>query len=48
VAYFNPQILMEQDVHAPAGDGLPGIDARGASFVGINLYVQLGRGRDYA
>jgi acyl-homoserine lactone acylase PvdQ len=48
VAYFNPQILMEQDVHAPAAPGLPGIDARGASFVGINLYVQLGRGRDYA
>jgi acyl-homoserine lactone acylase PvdQ len=48
VAYFNPQILMEQDVHAPAAPGLPGIDAQGASFVGINLYVQLGRGRDYA
>jgi acyl-homoserine lactone acylase PvdQ len=48
VSYFNPQILVEQDVHAPAAPGLPGIDARGASFVGINLYVQLGRGRDYA
>ena len=48
VAYFNPQILMEQDVHAPAAPGLPGIDAQGAAFVGINLYVQLGRGRDYA
>ena len=48
VAYFNPQILMEQDVHAPAGPDGPGIDAQGASFVGINLYVQLGRGRDYA
>jgi len=47
VAYFSPQILMEEDVHAPAADGLPGIDARGAAFVGINLYVQLGRGRDY-
>jgi acyl-homoserine lactone acylase PvdQ len=42
VAYFAPQILMEQDVHAP------GIDARGASFPGVNLYVQLGHGRDYA
>ena len=40
--YFSPQILMEQDVHAP------GIDARGASFAGVNLYVQLGRGPDYA
>ena len=48
VAYFNPQILMEQDVHAPAGAAGPAIDAHGAAFVGINLYVQLGRGRDYA
>jgi acyl-homoserine lactone acylase PvdQ len=42
VSYFAPQILMEEDVHAP------GIDARGAAFPGVNLYVQLGRGRDYA
>jgi acyl-homoserine lactone acylase PvdQ len=42
VSYFSPQILMEVDVHAPT------IDARGAAFAGINLYVQLGRGRDYA
>jgi acyl-homoserine lactone acylase PvdQ len=42
VAYFAPQILMEEDVHAPT------IDARGASFPGVNLYVQLGRGPDYA
>ncbi|HEY6888171.1 MAG TPA: penicillin acylase family protein [Solirubrobacter sp.] len=48
VGYFNPQILMEQDVHSPAGPDGPGIDAQGAAFVGINLYVQLGRGRDYA
>ena len=48
VSYFSPQILMEQDVHAPAVSGLPGIDARGAAFTGLNLYVQLGRGRDYA
>ena len=41
-AYFAPQILMEQDVHAP------GLDARGAAFPGVNLYVQLGRGQDYA
>jgi acyl-homoserine lactone acylase PvdQ len=42
VAYFNPEILMEQDVHAPS------LDARGAAFPGVNLYVELGRGRDYA
>jgi acyl-homoserine lactone acylase PvdQ len=42
VSYFAPEILMEQDVHAP------GIDARGAAFPGVNLYVQLGRGPDYA
>src|SRR3712207_1081340 len=40
--YFAPEILMEQDVHGP------GIDARGASFPGTNIVVQLGRGRDYA
>jgi acyl-homoserine lactone acylase PvdQ len=45
--YFAPQILMEEDVHAPANGG-PGIDARGASFPGVNQYVELGRGRDYA
>jgi acyl-homoserine lactone acylase PvdQ len=42
VAYFAPEILMEQDVHAP------GLDARGAAFPGANLYVSLGHGRDYA
>ena len=40
--YFAPQILMEMDLHGP------GIDARGAAFKGVNLYVTLGRGRDYA
>ena len=42
VGYFSPQILLEQDVHAP------GLDARGAAFAGVNLYVQLGRGQDYS
>ena len=42
VGYFVPQILMEEDLHGP------GIDARGATFPGVNLYVQLGHGRDYA
>jgi acyl-homoserine lactone acylase PvdQ len=42
VGYFAPQILMEEDIHAPT------IDARGASFAGVNLFVQLGHGRDYA
>jgi acyl-homoserine lactone acylase PvdQ len=42
VSYFAPEILMEQDVHAPT------IDARGSAFAGVNLYVQLGHGRDYA
>src|SRR3954465_10670746 len=41
-AYFAPEILMEQDIHAPS------LDARGVAFPGTNLYVQLGRGRDYA
>jgi hypothetical protein len=42
VGYFNPQILNEIDLHGP------GIDARGAAFNGVSLYVTLGRGRDYA
>jgi acyl-homoserine lactone acylase PvdQ len=42
VGYFVPQILMEEDLHGP------GIDARGAAFPGVNLYVELGHGSDYA
>ena len=42
VGYYIPQVLMEQELHGP------GIDTRGAAFAGINLVVQLGRGRDYA
>ena len=42
VGYFDPQILMEEDVHGP------GIDARGATFPGVSLYVLLGHGRDYS
>ncbi len=42
VGYFVPQILQEVDLHGP------GIDARGAAFPGVSLYVQLGHGRDYA
>jgi acyl-homoserine lactone acylase PvdQ len=47
-SYFAPQLLMEQDAHAPAGPEGPAIDARGVSFTGTNLYVQLGRGQDYS
>jgi len=42
VGYYVPQILMEEDLHGP------GLDARGAAFPGVNLYVELGHGRDYA
>jgi acyl-homoserine lactone acylase PvdQ len=42
VGYFSPQILMEEDIHAPT------IDARGAAFAGINMFVELGHGSDYA
>ncbi len=42
VSYFAPQILMEEDLHAPD------FDARGVAFVGVNLYVLLGRGQDFA
>jgi acyl-homoserine lactone acylase PvdQ len=41
-SYYIPQLLVEKDVHGP------GIDARGAAFAGTDLYVQLGRGRNYA
>jgi acyl-homoserine lactone acylase PvdQ len=42
VAYFMPQILLEQDLHGPD------IDASGAAFAGVSPYVLLGRGRDFA
>ena len=48
VGYWSPEILMEEDLHAPATSQGEPIDARGAAFPGTNLYVQLGRGRDYA
>jgi len=48
VGYWSPEILMEEDIHAPATSQGPPIDARGAAFPGTNLYVQLGRGRDYS
>ena len=40
--YFAPQLLMLEELQGP------GISARGAAFAGINLYVLLGRGQDYA
>lgn len=40
--YFAPQLLMLQELQGP------GISARGASFAGLNMYVQLGRGQDYS
>ncbi len=40
--YFAPQLLMLQEIQGP------GISARGASFAGVSMYVELGRGADYA
>ncbi|MEU8202651.1 penicillin acylase family protein [Streptosporangium sp. NPDC049046] len=40
--YFAPQLLMLQELSGP------GIRSRGAAFAGLNLYVLLGRGTDYA
>jgi acyl-homoserine lactone acylase PvdQ len=50
VAYFMPQILMEEDLHCVSNcpDGGQDIDARGAAFPGVSLYVLLGRGQDFA
>jgi acyl-homoserine lactone acylase PvdQ len=42
VAYFAPEILMQEDLHAP------GYAAEGAAFPGTNMVVELGRGQDYA
>jgi len=42
VGYYYPQFLMELDLHGG------GIDARGAAFPGVSLYVLLGRGAHYA
>ena len=50
VSYYIPQILMEEDLHCISNcpDGGLDIDARGAAFPGVSLYVLLGRGPDYA
>src|SRR5262249_13986597 len=40
--YFAPQLLMLEELEGP------GISARGVAFAGLNLYVQIGRGPDYA
>ncbi|NBM17403.1 penicillin acylase family protein [Streptomyces sp. GC420] len=40
--YFAPQLLMLQELQGP------GISARGVAFAGVGMYVQLGRGQDYA
>jgi acyl-homoserine lactone acylase PvdQ len=40
--YYTPQLLVEQVLNGP------GIQARGVAFAGVNLFVQLGRGVDYA
>ncbi|GII65416.1 penicillin acylase [Sphaerisporangium krabiense] len=40
--YFAPQLLMLQELSGP------GVRARGAAFAGLNMYVLLGRGTDYA
>ena len=41
-SYFSPQILTQQELQGP------GISARGATFPGVGMYVEIGRGADYA
>ncbi|MEA2346536.1 MAG: hypothetical protein QOG62_323 [Thermoleophilaceae bacterium] len=48
VSYFAPEILVEQDIHAPKTDQGPALSARGVAFPGTNLFVQLGRGDGYS
>jgi acyl-homoserine lactone acylase PvdQ len=40
--YFSPQLLMLEELQGP------GISARGVAFAGLNMYVLIGRGQDYA
>ncbi|WP_405460740.1 penicillin acylase family protein [Streptomyces sp. NBC_00101] len=40
--YFAPQLMMLQEIQGP------GISARGVSFAGVGMYIQMGRGEDYA
>lgn len=40
--YFAPQLMMLQELQGP------GISARGVSFAGVGMYVQMGRGQDFA
>jgi acyl-homoserine lactone acylase PvdQ len=42
VSYYTPQILMEEDLHAPD------FDAEGTAFPGTNFFVELGRGQNFA
>ena len=42
VGYYYPEILMEMDIHGG------GLNARGATFPGTSLYVEIGRGPNYA
>ena len=41
-SYYAPQLLHEIDLHGP------GLQARGVSFSGTEVFVELGRGVDYA
>lgn len=42
LGYYAPQILMEEDLHAP------GYDAAGSAFPGASFVVVIGRGRNFA
>lgn len=42
LGYYAPQILMQEDLHAPD------FSAEGAAFPGANFVVELGRGPDFA
>jgi acyl-homoserine lactone acylase PvdQ len=42
LGYYAPQILMEEDLHAP------GYEAAGATFPGASFVVTIGRGRNFA
>lgn len=42
LGYYAPEVLMEEDLHAP------GYDAAGSAFPGASFVITIGRGRDFA
>jgi acyl-homoserine lactone acylase PvdQ len=48
VDYYTPEIFLEYELHAPAGNGEPAIDVSGIGFPGAAPYPFIGHGIDFA